>query len=164
MDSFGKTQCIYSWKLVATDRLPQGKRDCVALRDKEREIFKVLNDGIDTYRKKITLCQLYEKQNMNRINVRENTKVGHKHLMRLLKENKLGARSIDSIKLSDCKEWTLRTKEKGYSYKTISNYKRSLKASFYIAIQDDCVRRNPFDFALSDVLKDDTEEKQVLSE
>lgn len=27
---------------------------------------------------------------------------------------------------------------KGYSYKTIDNYKRSLKASFYMAIQDDC--------------------------
>lgn len=164
VDSFGKTQCIYSWKLVATDRLPQGKRDCVALRDKEREILKDLHDGIDTYGKKITLCQLYEKQNMNRSNVRENTKIGRKHLMSLLKEDKLGARSIDSIKLSDCKEWALRMKEKGYSYKTISNYKRSLKASFYIAIQDDYVRRNPFDFALSDVLKDDTEEKQALSE
>lgn len=81
-----------------------------------------------------------------------------------MKEDNLGARSIDSIKLSDCKEWALRMKENGYSYKTISNYKRSLKASFYIAIQDDYVRRNPFDFALSDVLKDDTEEKQSLSE
>ena len=30
-----------------------------------------------------------------------------------------------------------------YAYQTINNYKRSLKASFYIAIQDDCVRKNP---------------------
>ena len=32
------------------------------------------------------------------------------------------------------------------SYNTINNHKRSLKASFYIAIQDDYVRKNPFDF------------------
>ena len=49
--------------------------------------------------------------------------------------------------------------EKGYAYKTIDNYKRSLKASFYMAIQDDCIRKNPFEFKLSDVLEDDTEQK-----
>ncbi|WP_158222280.1 tyrosine-type recombinase/integrase, partial [Clostridioides difficile] len=51
----------------------------------------------------------------------------------------------------------------GYSYKTIDNYKRSLKASFYIAIQDDCNRKNPFNFKLRDVLEDDTEAKVILT-
>ncbi|MCB7251009.1 site-specific integrase, partial [[Ruminococcus] torques] len=44
------------------------------------------------------------------------------------------------------------------------NHKRSLKASFYIAIQDDCVRKNPFDFKLSEVLENDTKEKVALTE
>ena len=39
-----------------------------------------------------------------------------------------------------------------------------LKASFYIAIQDDCVRKNPFDFQLKAVLDDDTVPKTVLTE
>ena len=55
-------------------------------------------------------------------------------------------------------------KDKGFSYNTINNYKRSLKASFYIAIQDDCVRKNPFDFKLSEVLENDTKEKVALTE
>ena len=42
-------------------------------------------------------------------------------------------------------------------------YKRSLKASFYMAIQDDCIRKNPFNFKLSDVLEDDTEAKVILT-
>ena len=87
-----------------------------------------------------------------------------KQLMRLLKEDKLGARSIDTIKPSDAKEWALRMKENGFSYNTINNHKRSLKASFYIAIQDDCVRKNPFDFKLSEVLENDTKEKVALTE
>ena len=53
--------------------------------------------------------------------------------------------------------------EKGYAYKTIDNYKRSLKASFYMAIQDDCIRKNPIEFKLSDVLEDDTEQKVILT-
>ena len=44
------------------------------------------------------------------------------------------------------------------------DHKRSLKASFYIAIQDDCVRKNPFDFKLSEVLENDTKEKVALTE
>ncbi len=54
-------------------------------------------------------------------------------------------------------------KEKGISYKTISNDKRSLKAAFYTAIQDDCTRKNPFDFQLNTVIEDDTEPKVPLT-
>ncbi len=67
------------------------------------------------------------------------------------------------MKLSDAKEWALRMKEKGYGFKTINNHKRSLKAAFYTAIQDDCIRKNPFDFQLNTVLEDDTEPKEPLS-
>ena len=69
----------------------------------------------------------------------------------------------DTVKQSDAKEWAIRMSEKGYAYKTIDNYKRSLKASFYMAIQDDCIRKNPFEFKLSDVLEDDTEQKVILT-
>ena len=48
-------------------------------------------------------------------------------------------------------------------YERYHNYKRSLKASFYMAIQDDCIRKNPFEFKLSDVLEDDTEQKVILT-
>ena len=49
--------------------------------------------------------------------------------MDILKKDKLGVRSIDSIKPSDAKEWAIRMSENGYAYQTINNYKRSLKAS-----------------------------------
>ena len=83
--------------------------------------------------------------------------------MKLLEEDKLGGCPIDSVKLSDAKEWAIRMKEKGISYKTISNDKRSLKAAFYTAIQDDCIRKNPFDFQLNTVIEDDTEPKVSLT-
>lgn len=83
--------------------------------------------------------------------------------MEILKNDKLGARSIDSIKPSDAKEWAIRMSENGFAYSTINNYKRSLRASFYIAIQDDYVRKNPFDFQLNTVIDDDTTPKTVLT-
>lgn len=83
--------------------------------------------------------------------------------MNALENDPLGMRAIDTVKQSDAKEWAIRMNDKGYSYKTIDNYKRSLKASFYMAIQDDCIRKNPFNFKLSDVLEDDTEAKVILT-
>lgn len=163
-DALGKPQFVYAWKLVPTDRTPAGKRDDASLRDKEQDIQKDLNDGIDTIGKKMTVCQLYAKQNRHRSNVRRGTEKGRQYLMDALKNDPLGARSIDTVKLSDAKEWAMRMKEKGFAYKTISNYKRSLKASFYTAIQDDCIRKNPFDFQLSTVLKDDTKPKVALTQ
>jgi len=160
----GETKVVYSWKLVATDRVPKGKRDDLSLREKEREIQRDLEDGIDTKGKKMTLCELYAKKTAQRINVKKNTLAGRKYLMDAVKQDKLGSRSIDSIKPSDAKEWAVRMKEKGYDFKTISNYKRSLKASFYMAIEDDYVRKNPFDFQLSEVIDDDSESRQALSE
>ena len=84
--------------------------------------------------------------------------------MSVLKSDPLGSRSIDTVKLSDAKEWAIRMSEKGYAYKTVSNWKRSLKAAFYTAIEDDCIRKNPFNFVIADVLEDDTEEKAALTQ
>ena len=36
IDTTGKTQFVYSWKLEKTDKTPQGKRDDLSLREKEK--------------------------------------------------------------------------------------------------------------------------------
>lgn len=113
----------------------------------------------------MTLCQFYTKQNAQRGNVKKSTQKQCEQLMEILKADKLGARCIDSIKPSDAKEWAVRMKENGYySYQTINNYKRSLKASFYTAIEDDCVRKNPFNYALNTVIEDDRKPRIEMTE
>src|SRR5699024_12377610 len=110
------------------------------------EIQKAIHDGIADVGKKMTLCQLYAKQDAQRPKVRKPTQTGRKYHMDSIEKDKLGVRSIDSIKSSDAKEWAIRMRENGFAYSTINNYKRSLKASFYIAIQHDCVMKKPFYF------------------
>lgn len=105
---------MYSWKLVATDKTPAGKRDVPALRDKEKEISRDLEDGIDTIGKKMTVCQLYAKQNGLRKNVKHGTKKGRDYLMGLLQDDPFGMKSIDAVKQSDAKEWVIRMSEKVY--------------------------------------------------
>ena len=162
-DAYGKPQFVYSWKLVATDKTPAGKRDTDALRDKIKEICKDLDDGIDTIGKKMTVCQLYAKQNALRKNVKQGTKKGREYLMSLLRDDPIGMKSIDTVKQSDAKEWAIRMSEKNFGFQSISNFKRSLKAAFYTAIEDDCIRKNPFNFQLDTVIEDDREIKEALT-
>lgn len=163
-DKSGKSKFLYSWRLTDTDPIPKGKRFCRSLRELERDLQRDLFDGIDSSGKKMLLWQLYEKHNALKPNVRKGTETGRKYLMDILKSDTLGNMPIESIKPSDTKEWAIRMKKNGYSYQTINNHKRSLKACFYTAINDDLVRKNPFSWNLSDVLEDDTIHKTALTD
>lgn len=163
-DKNGKSKFMYSWRLTDTDPVPKGKRFGRSLRDLERDLQRDLMDGIDSSGKKMLLWQLYEKHNALKPNVRKSTVNGRKYLIDILKVDTLGNMPIESIKPSDTKEWAIRMKKNGYSYQTINNHKRSLKACFYTAINDDLVRKNPFNWNLSDVLEDDTEHKTALTD
>ena len=164
VDADGKPQSVYSWKLVATDKVPAGKRDCIALRDKEREIQKSLADGISMAGRKMTVCELYDKYTTLKGNVKRSTIENRQFVAKVLQADDLGARDIGSVKPSDAQEWAVRMKEKGYSYRLINNIKRSLKASFAIAVSDGWVRKNPFDFTLNAVVGNDTQARQALTE
>lgn len=161
-DQPGKPRFLYSWKLEENDKLPSGKRPCVALRTQEKEVLRDRLDGIDTVGGKITVCQLYAQQNALKPNVKKNTVKGRENLMNILKDDVLGSMAVDSVKPLHAKAWAIRMSAK-YSYHTINNAKRTLKACFYTAIENDLVRKNPFNWKLSDVIPNDTEAKIVLT-
>ena len=49
-DQYGKRRSIYAWRLVKTDRTPNGKKEDYCLREKEQQIQKDIMDGIDLLR------------------------------------------------------------------------------------------------------------------
>lgn len=163
IDNCGKPQFIYSWKLVPTDRVPKDKRDDISLREKEKEILRDRDRGIDTSGKKMTVIQLYEKYIRTHSNVKDSSVEGRERLIKRLKDDKLGNAKIGAVKPSDAKEWAIRQKDKGLAFITINNDKRSLSAAFYMAVQDDLIHKNPFDFKLDTVIEDTTESKVPLS-
>lgn len=164
IDAFGKPQFVYAWKLVPTDRTPAGKREDISLREKVEEILQDKNDGIDTAGKKMTVYELFKKYLKQQRNARASTQNTYHYLLEFLKKDKFGARSIDTVKISDVKTWLLELKENGLAYGTVLFYKRALKPAFKMALHDDCIRKNPFDFSLSSVMKNDTRSRQALTQ
>ena len=43
----GKAKFIYSWRLEPTDKLPQGKKPCLSLREMEKKIGYDLDSQMD---------------------------------------------------------------------------------------------------------------------
>ena len=159
----GVSKFAYSWRLTPTDPLPPGKSGGPSLREKEQAIRRDLEDGINPLGESMTLCQLYERHNALHPNVRESTVESRAILMRLLREDGFGLKPIGGIRPSDAKAWAIRMRDRGYAFNTIAGYKRSLTAAFYTARRDDLVRREPFNFKLSDVIENRTPPKLPLT-
>lgn len=154
---------IYSWKLVSTDKLPKNKRECVSLREMEEEIQRDIFDGIDTVHKKITVCELYEKFIATHPNVRKNTLNTRNATMAILQKNSFGQKPIDSVNQSDAKAFIIQLHQQGYAYLSLRAFTRTMSAIFHMAIQDNCIRKNPFKIALKDIIEDDRKKKVALT-
>ena len=60
-DCFGKQKFAYSWKLEPTDPLPAGKKPCISLREKEKEIKREIDSGIMPYGGNLTVLELVNR-------------------------------------------------------------------------------------------------------
>ena len=163
VDAFGKTKCIYSWKLESTDALPSGKRKCRSLREMEREIQRDLDDGIVPYGGNMTVLELVKKYTLQKQGVRESTRTGYQTVINMLSKDEFGTKRIDKVKLSDAKAWLIMLQQNGKSYSSIHTIRGVLRPAFRMAVDDDLIRKNPFDFELVTVVVNDSVTREAIS-
>ena len=164
VDGNGKQKFLYSWKLESTDKLPQGKRDCVALREKIKMLKKDLEDGITSNGGGLTVLQLVEKYTAQKKGVRLATKSIYNYVIQILEHDQFGSERIDRVKLSDAKEWFVKLQENGKSYGTIHGIRGVVKPAFQAAVDDNLIRKNPFDFALATIVVNDSVPREAITE
>ena len=159
----GKQRCIYSWKLETTDRLPAGKRECLALREMERDLGLMQDMGQQISASHTTVSELVKKYTDLRRDVRTTTRIGYKTVMNFLAKDPLGSWMIDNVRTSDAKRWFISLQESGKSYSTIHTIRGVLRPAFQLAVEDDLIVKNPFDFELSQVIVNDSVRREALS-
>lgn len=148
----------------------RGKRQTVyapslqELRQKEKEIQKQIDDGIDYEAGQITVIELLEKYIGLKKGVRYNTKVGYQFVLNLVKKEDFGYRKISTIKVSDAKLWFAKLQKDGRGYSTITSVRGVIKPAFQMACDEDAVRKNPFVFKLTDAVVNDSEPRMALTE
>lgn len=159
----GKQRCIYSWKLETTDRLPAGKRECLALREIERELGVKKEKGLSLSASHTTVLELVKKYTDLRRDVRATTRTGYKTVMNFLEKDPLGGWMIDNVRASDAKRWFISLQDSGKGYSTIHTIRGVLRPAFQLAVEDDLIAKNPFDFELSSVIVNDSVKREALS-
>lgn len=157
-----KRKDVYSWKLEPTDKLPAGKRDCVALRTMEEEILKKQLLGKPNC-PKMTVNELVERYIKQKQGVRESTRAGYKTVINTLKKDPFGERFIDEIRISDAKLWLIELQENGKKYSTIHTIRGVVRPAFQMALEDDILDKNPFAFELATILVNDSETREALT-
>ena len=164
VDGNGKQKFLYSWKLGSTDRLPQGKRDCIALRDKIKMLNKDLSDGITPNGGDMTVLQLVQKYVGQKTGVRHNTEANYNFVINVIKKKPFGAKRIDKVKLSDVKEWLIkRQKTDGRGYSSIHTIRGVVRPAFQMAVDDDLIRKNPFEFQLATVVVNNSVTREAIT-
>ncbi len=158
-----KIHYVYSWKLEPTDKLPAGKRECKALRELEKEIEKSLNEEVAYHGGDVTVLGLAERYISLKTGVRHNTAAGYKTVLNLLKRDIFGSKRIDEVKVSDAKEWLIKLQQGGKHYSSIHTIRGVLRPAFRMAVEDDLLKKNPFDWELSTVIVNDSVKREAVT-
>lgn len=163
-DLHGERKCVYSWRLDKNDPTPKGKSRDLSLREKERQVEQDLFDEIIPEGGNYTVLSLCERYVSLKTGVRKSTRTGYKTVINILKKDKMGSKRIDTVKLSDAKAWLIKLQQvDGRSYSSIHTIRGVLRPAFRMALEDDLIRKNPFDFELSSVIVNDSVTREAIT-
>ena len=160
----GKPKFLYSWRLESKDKLPEGKRPCIALRDLEKEFVHDLEAGLRVSQQKMTVMELVKKYLKTKRNVRQSTKMGYQTVCNFLEKDEFSGKQINEIRVSDAKIFLIRLQEEnGKSYSSIHSIRGVLRPAFQMAVDDDILMKNPFDFELCNVIVNDSVRREAIT-
>ena len=155
---------MYSWKLTPTDRVPAGKRDDISLREKIKQIQKDLNSNITPDGGNFSVLELVEKYISQKTGVRHNTRSNYNFVVNVIKKEAFGQKRIDKIKVSDAKEWLIKMQQiDGRGYSSIHTIRGVVRPAFQMAVDDDLLVKNPFEFQLNTVVVNDSVTREAIT-
>ena len=159
-----KAHFVYSWRLEPTDPVPKGKRACKSLRELEVELGKDINAELDYMSSKITVCELVEKYVKTKVGVKQSTKWGYNTVRRILEKEEFGHKIIRNIKTSDAKLFLIKLQQEDKRhYSAIHSIRGVLRPAFQMAVDDDILLKNPFNFQLAAVLINDSVAREAVT-
>lgn len=162
-DSFGKRKSVYSWRLTESDPYPKGKRKDISLREKEKVIEKALCDAVSTNGGDMTVLELVQRYISQKRGVKHNTQANYNFVINVIKKEEFGAKRIDTIKLSDAKAWLIKLQDDGRGYSSIHSIRGVVRPAFQMAVDDDLINKNPFEFQLATVVVNDSVTREAIT-
>lgn len=159
----GKPHFVYSWKLEPTDKLPAGKKPCLSLRELEKQIGYDLESQLNPMKRNITVNELVERYLSTKTGAKHSTVANYNFVKNSLKKEEFSETKIVNIKTSDAKLFLIKMQSDGKGYSTVKSVRGVLRPAFQMAVDDDILNKNPFEFQLAGVVVNDSHTRTAIT-
>ena len=159
-DALGKRKTLYSWRLTETDAVPYGCKMTASLREKEQKIMSLALQGIKG--SDFTVLQLVERYLSLKTGVKHNTMANYNFVVNALKKEEFSAKAVTDVKLSDAKIFLIKLQRDGRGYSSIHSIRGVLRPAFQMAVDDDLILKNPFQFELGTIIVNDSKQRDAV--
>ena len=159
----GKPHFVYSWKLEPTDKLPAGKKPCLSLRELEKQIGYDLESQLNPMKRNITVNELVERYLSTKTGAKHSTVANYNFVKNILKKEEFSETKIVNIKTSDAKLFLIKMQSDGKGYSTVKSVRGVLRPAFQMAVDDDILNKNPFEFQLAGVVVNDSHTRTAIT-
>ncbi len=159
----GKPKFVYSWRLEPTDKLPQGKKPCLSLRELEKQIGYDLDSQMDPTKKNMTVLELVDRYLATKTGMKPSTEANYRFTQKILSKEDFGGKRIGDVKTSDAKLFLIKMQNDGRGYASVKTVRGVLRPAFQMAVDDDYLQKNPFGFQLAGVVINDSVTREAIS-
>ena len=164
--AYGKRKAIYSWKLVPTDKIPDGKRSDLSLREKIKQVQKDVSDGIRIDNQK-TVNDIFDLWISLKRNLKDNTKQNYIYMYQQFVAPDFGKKKISKLVKSDVRRfYNTLVDERGLKINTLDSIHTVLHPVLELAVEDGYLRNNPSDNVMRELKQShnyDMEKKKALT-
>ena len=143
---------MYRYTDIRGNRKSVYASDLKELREKERDVFELLNDGVDYAKGDITVTTLLSRYFSVKIGIKSQTKKNYNYKFNIISTSDFGHRKICTIKKSDAISWIISMRDSGRKDSTIRDYTSLLKSAFQFACDDHILKENPFNFNIHEYI------------
>ena len=160
-DIKGNTRSIYSWKLVETDKVPNGKKSSQSLRELEKQVRRDVEDELNSFTAhKTTLNAFFDSYIETKYELKQSTRTNYKYMYKKYVHDEIGVKDIASIKYSDIKKFYIHLiKDIGFKPASMEIIHTILHPIFTTAVRDGLIRINPTDGVMAEIKKSHDWEK-----
>ena len=99
----------------------------------------------------------------NKIFLNSITDLPFKFVINIIAKEPFGQKRIDKVKLSDAKAWLIKLQDDGRGYSSIHTIRGVVRPAFQMAVDDDLLRKNPFEFQLATVVVNDSVTREAIT-
>lgn len=148
---------------------PKKGRRCIyaktleELRKKEDSVTKNRIDGVDADCDRITVYELFCQYIDLKRNLKQTTRNAYENIKKKIRNTSIGSKKVSKVKPYDAKMWCVELSDMGFKYSSITVWLKSLRSAFNFGIENDLVRKNPFNFQLSSVVADTGNKRIALT-